>query len=565
MAIVLEEELVPTRIPAPPNFPARWEKPEDADHFWMFDRLHAPEPATLADGLAFSCIYEHGITAAARAYGLPMRCASRRINTYLYMALVPVMSPPEEMEARGRAAQEKMEAAMGRLSEIWNGEYLPEIRHYLADWEAYDLGGATLPDLLARLEQAIERTKRLYELHMLIWFPFMTAISSFDDLYRDLFGNDNAFDAYKLLEGFENKTVESGRALWQLSRRALAVPAGRRVLEENAAAAVPAELAKTPEGRALWAEFQAYLQEYGQRGDRWGWSYPSWIEDPTPAIKNLRDYVAQPDRDLPAEWAAQVAERERLVAETRERLRQYPQPVIAHFEFLLEAAQEAIVLTEDHTYWIDFRGMYHVRQIWLEIGRRLAAAGTLDTPDDVLHLTPEEIRLTAEALPRLDRRPIVAARRAEMAYFRSITPLPVLGTLPSGPPATDPLSIAIGKFFGAPPEPSTEPDVVRGSAGSPGTVRGRAKVIRALAEAGKLQPGDILVTEMTAPPWTPLFATVAAVVTDTGGILSHSAVVAREYRIPAVVGTGNGTTLIQDGQLLEVDGSQGVVRIIRGD
>jgi pyruvate,water dikinase len=83
-----------------------------------------------------------------------------------------------------------------------------------------------------------------------------------------------------------------------------------------------------------------------------------------------------------------------------------------------------------------------------------------------------------------------------------------------------------------------------------------------LAEAGKLQPGDVLVAASTEPPWTPLFATASAIVTDFGGVLSHSAVVAREYRIPAVVGTGNATRTFEDGQLLEVDGNAGIVRVV---
>ena len=92
-------------------------------------------------------------------------------------------------------------------------------------------------------------------------------------------------------------------------------------------------------------------------------------------------------------------------------------------------------------------------------------------------------------------------------------------------------------------------------------MRGPARVVRSLAEATKLRRGDVLVAETTAPPWTPLFATAAAIVTDTGGILSHCAVVAREYRIPAVVGTGRATATIRDGQILEVDGDAGLVRI----
>jgi pyruvate,water dikinase len=87
-------------------------------------------------------------------------------------------------------------------------------------------------------------------------------------------------------------------------------------------------------------------------------------------------------------------------------------------------------------------------------------------------------------------------------------------------------------------------------------------VLRSLSETAGLQEGEVLVAETTAPAWTPLFATAAAVVTDTGGILSHCAVVAREYRIPAVVGTGAATETIRNGQTVEVDGDAGIVRIL---
>ena len=103
---------------------------------------------------------------------------------------------------------------------------------------------------------------------------------------------------------------------------------------------------------------------------------------------------------------------------------------------------------------------------------------------------------------------------------------------------------------------------VKGLPGSAGKVRGTARVIHSLAEAGKLRPGDVLVAIATEPPWTPLFATASAIVTDSGGVLSHSAVVAREYRIPAVVGTGNATATFRDGQLIEVDGNTGTVRLL---
>ena len=114
---------------------------------------------------------------------------------------------------------------------------------------------------------------------------------------------------------------------------------------------------------------------------------------------------------------------------------------------------------------------------------------------------------------------------------------------------------------GAPVDVSSDPAVINGTAASPGTARGPAKVVRDLGEASKVKQGDILVCEMTLPTWTPLFSTVSAVVADTGGILSHCAIVAREYRIPCVVGTGIGTVQIKDDMVITVDGAKGIVRI----
>ena len=116
------------------------------------------------------------------------------------------------------------------------------------------------------------------------------------------------------------------------------------------------------------------------------------------------------------------------------------------------------------------------------------------------------------------------------------------------------------KFFGLPIAPSPDADVVRGYPGSPGRVRGPARVIRTLDEVNKLRAGDVLVAESTLPAWTPVFATAVAVVTDVGGMTSHCAVVAREYQIPAVIDTGIATSVIRDGQVPDVDGSAGIVR-----
>jgi pyruvate,water dikinase len=114
------------------------------------------------------------------------------------------------------------------------------------------------------------------------------------------------------------------------------------------------------------------------------------------------------------------------------------------------------------------------------------------------------------------------------------------------------------------PEPAAErlPErTLKGVGASPGIVTGRARVIATLEEAGRLAQGEVLVCRSTAAPWTPLFAVAGAVVTNTGGILSHSAIVAREYAIPCVVGTRDATDQIADGALVTVDGGTGIVTI----
>jgi pyruvate,water dikinase len=199
----------------------------------------------------------------------------------------------------------------------------------------------------------------------------------------------------------------------------------------------------------------------------------------------------------------------------------------------------------------------------LAAGRRLAGAGVLEIPDDVFHLDLDELSAALDGGPEgLGLGERVAARKAELDRFRAVAAPPVLGTLPPGPPPDDPFTRAILRFFGEPPQAAATRAVVTGRAGSPGVARGIARVIRSLDEADRLAPGEILVTATTSPPWTPLFRTAAAVVTDVGGVLSHCAVVAREYMIPAVVATHGGSSAIQDGQLIEVNGDEGTVTIL---
>jgi pyruvate,water dikinase len=553
----------PSIIPTPPDFPVTWARPEDAQIFWMLDSMHFPDQMAALEFSVLDHAFYYGFNAAAAAYDAPIGAQLRRINTFFYQAMGPLPLPPAELERRGHSSQERVGAVLARFATRWRDEWEPELADHVAYWRAFDLRAAPLPQLITHLDQTCRRIARAWEIHFEIAFPMLLGMSLFADLYADLFGSAHALDAYRLLQGFDNKSLEADRALWQLSRSAQATAVVRDILTHCADVEVIAALECQPAAQPFLAELQAYLDEYGRRADKWNViSAPSWIEDPTPVIKNLKDYATQPDRDIAADAARLATEREQLLADIRKQLHGYPQPVVGQFEFLLQAAQTATVLQEDHNFWIDQRCMFEVRRVAQEFGRRFAAAGVIDYADDIFHLTLQELRATAQALPHAPQQELVAQRKAEMARFRTIAAPPVLGTLPPGSPPDDPFGRAIGRFFGAPPQPATEPHTLRGNAGSPGVVRGVAKVVHALSEATKLTKGDILVAETTAPPWTPLFATAAGIVTDTGGILSHCAVVAREYHIPAVVGAAGATKAIRDGMVIEIDGDAGIVRIV---
>ncbi len=546
---------VGTPIETPPNFPVVWEHPGDEQLLWTHDRVHWPDPMPPLVFAIAGGTFGRALRAAAKVYELPIEdVLMRRINGYRYQANVPLESLPQEALARRQRSREKLRSVMNRLQETWSGEWLPEVQRHLAYWEEFDLEHASAAQLLSHFDETLARADRLWEIHFLLASPMHGAINQFGRMHRELFGG-STLDAYRLLSGFDNKILRAARALWRLSRQARAMPTAQEIVVNHAATDVLAALEASSEGQEFSAELHAYLDEYGQRGEGLSLDHPSWIEDPTPVIESLKGYMAQPDRDLKGEMAAPGSERKRLVADARRRLEGYPGPVSEEFEFLLEAAQEAVVLSEDHNYWIDAKGMYHIRRVFLGCGRHLVSAGAIEHPEDAFHLTAEELRETLRSHPILDRHDLITERRAELARFRSMDPPPVLGTRP--PSRAERVSSERIRHM----HPG-DSEILSGSGGSAGIARGPARMATSLEQAGRLKRGEVLVAETLSSSWTPLFATAAAVVTDTGGILSHAAVVAREYGLPAVLGTNNATSLLHDGDLIEVNGDEGTVRLV---
>jgi rifampicin phosphotransferase len=201
-----------------------------------------------------------------------------------------------------------------------------------------------------------------------------------------------------------------------------------------------------------------------------------------------------------------------------------------------------------------------LRRLALELGRRLTEAGALDRPDDIFFLHAAELEAASAARAAGTRRPDLARLAHERSDLREARKR--LVPPPAVPPAyrfkVGPIDLSARESVRRNTEDGT---TLRGFAVSPGRVTAPASVILSPADFGTMQPGTVLVCPTTTPAWTPLFSQARALVTDIGGVLAHGSIVAREYGIPAVMGTGIATQRIKNGQQITVDGDTGTVTL----
>jgi pyruvate,water dikinase len=517
----------------------------------MFDQVHAPRPLTpLSQEILMSGLTE-GFSAALKEVGYPLGICFRPVNYYCYCTLTP------HAESTRAAQSDAIAQLIPRLGMRWETEWLPSILPGLERLRALDYAGMSDDALIATLHELRRDLVARWRIHGYLLFSYQAA-STFDDFYTELFHPADSMEPYMLLNGFATRSSDASRGLWRLSRDVRRSPLLMRLFAETAPSSLLVSLDATEAGRAFVSELRAYLDEYGWRSDAiMELAEPMWREDLAIPLNALQGLIGRDDTEDPDARLQRIAERrERLVEHARARLGDPAQR--ARFAELYEQARGQVLLDEDHNFYIDQMGNVGLRLPILEIGRRLVRYGCLDQVDDVFMLTTHEL---ASGLAGVNYHHVVDMRRAEMARWATLTPPATLGEVPPEGDI-DPFLAAIMKLD-APPVPREHTaTVIRGTPASPGTARGRAKVARSLEEASTVEPGQILVCEMTLPPWGVLFSTIGGVVADTGGVLSHCATVAREYGIPCVVGTIVGTTTIQDGALLVIDGALGEVRIL---
>jgi rifampicin phosphotransferase len=502
---------------------------------WLPDPSHYPEQMTPLSATVWFPSMGRGLHEAMRALAGPF--GGFQTRTELGWAY------ERELAADWPHRPDVLREAALTLGQRWEEELKPRVGELTRELEAMRPEEPPPPAAVALLDGLMNIVLEQWTLHFLVVIPAQASMELLHERYVELLGGDDPLAPYRLLEGLPNESTEADRELAALAERVRTLGVARFVLEHPPSDAVE-RLRELRAGREFLHELEAYLLRYGGRARWHELSLPREAENPQLALESIR--LLLESRRAPAATAA--ADRERLEAEALARA-----PELGD---VLEPVKAAAPLKETHTYFIDYPALLATREALLGYGRRLAAEGSLSAAADVWMLTSDELRAAVEAFAPLHD--LVLARRAELERGRIEGPREFLGT----PLADDERHVILEKFYGpADPGPA---DAVRGIGASPGVAEGRARIVSSPDDFGRVEPGDVLVAMTTTPAWTPLFGSLAALVTATGGILSHAAVVAREYRLPAVVGATNALRAIPDGARVRVDGASGSVVLIAG-
>lgn len=536
----------------------------DKDRFWFLD-FHWARGLTPLGLIWNEDGYSWGTQWAAEHMPLPTgRGITQRIaGTHTYAAVIPVRNK-REVAARDKRMRAYLPGFLDRFDLIWRRRRA-EIEIGWQSLQSRDVSALSDDELAVMLIEARSYYRRLFEIHFEMMYPLLSNYLGFRGVCREL-GIETATVA-KFLQGYETKISETDRALWQLAAEArkgglemvfAATPAADRVsaLERDAA------------GRAWLRQLADFLGTYGYRtGGTADVALPSWIEDSTPVLGIVAEFLRQDHpHDFDAAHAAAVDEREAAIDAARSRMTSREQQV---FDAGLISVQHANFpwWQDDHNYYIDLRASLPVRWVALELARRL---GT-DHHDDTMFLFWPELVEVAQHERRYDGlRDIVEARRQYFDHWhgRRAEMPKVLGAVPET--IDDPLLIEIyGLDRGYMDAVRDEAAGIRvttlhGIPAARGTARGRARVIREAGDLDKVNAGEILVCESTSASWTSVFSRITGCVCDSGGTLSHAAIVGREYGVPTVTACGVATSSIRDGDDILVDGASGTVTIVRG-
>lgn len=553
-----------TNLPPAPLVAVAWEPPVPGT-VWIRRQVveHMPGPLSplfaelyLREGL------EQSVDAMVRAMGmsdayleLMERPFLTTVNGYAYMrgslrwrwSIVPVL-------LRTIVVGTSIVFRSGMA--IWRDAALPAYLATVARWQTVDPASATDEELLAGVRALAWADAAYWWAAAMVIGVAKIADGVFAGVLA-LMAPGRGLNSALFLRGFPSPLLVAEAEVEAIAAQIRTDEALRALVAATPPSKLGAALAGSPAARGSRHALAEYFRRYGHQIYTLDFAEPTLGDDPLPVLLSLKSMVDRPGPGALARQAAMARERERLVVRTErslDPLRRFLFRRVRSWATRLAPGREEALFYVGAA-WPVLRGMA------LELGRRLAAAGSLETADDIFYLDSAEILAAGAArLAGDDRHDLAIEARARHELREARQRL-------HPPPAVPPTyRYRLGPFdlsgFETQRRNVLEDATLRGFAVSPGRVTAPASVIHSPADFGKMVPGTILVCPTTTPAWTPLFALASGLVTDIGGILAHGSIVAREYGIPAVMGTGTGTLRIGDGQPITVDGDAGTVSLV---
>jgi len=534
---------------------------------WFWDGTHSMPLLTPMYAWFWIRHCAHGSQYSAEVLSLPRYkgFAMRDCEgaTYIGMRIVRDEAEIEERTAKFRQA---MVPWIEDFDGIWEAQR-KELLGLYEKLKAVDLDKASNIDLIHHLWDMISANRRMWEIHFQGMNVSYVAFLLLEDMVKPYGLTSESPEFQNMFRGFDNMVFQVDKKLSELARDAVQLGIDDLIMN-TPVEQVMGKLGQSESGRKWLKELHDFLELNGWRMVRMmDFDEPYWLEDPSTVISPIRAFIkGGGHHDLDAVRVSLAQEREKAIASL---LQKAPVDMRSRFEALIKLAGKTGSYSEEHDLYCELYCHAVLRRGFLGIGRRLAAAGTLDKPDDIFFLNPDEVERVLGA-PEFHKMQHIANRRRKRWEEIKFSGVPPAYTTRSGleeavgmdlMPSADAIIIKI--VVGELPRVRTELKAdIYGVCGAPGVAEGTARVIMSYSDLDQVQKGEILVCPGTNPAWTPVFGLVSAVVSDRGGTLSHTAIVAREYGIPTLVNTFTATATIKTGQKIRVDATEGALYIL---
>jgi pyruvate,water dikinase len=535
----------------------RFEPPGEGS--WDLDPVHFPRPVTRYFAETHPAPFKKGTNDFARYYGMLIDGRlTAYVNGFAYGTMVP--APDAEIPARFQRAQEVIEQKLWREQlRDWDENRRPASIAAHRELQAVDPDTLSDQELVAYLTRCRDHHAAMIAQHMRFTAGAMLPVGDFLAHVMAWTGLPPA-ELLGLMRGAAPVSAGGSDELERLKTAFAKDPAAREALASDADPGQVLERLRSLAGEA-GAAVSGYLDLVGNRLlDGFDISEPRALEIPDALLRAIRIAVSGE-----AQAASDVDER---IAAVRA---QIPAEHQAEFDELLGEARLTYRLRDERGVYSDIWASGIMRRAALAAGRRVASRGRIDTAEQMLDAGFDEMCAlvagtggpTADELAkRAEYRATHTAKDAPPTLGPPAPPPPDLAALP--PPVGRVMRatlLAIGQLFGS-SEVENEEKTLFGLAASKGVYEGPARRVAGPSEFGRIVKGDVLVTESTTEAFNILLPLLGAIVTDNGGLLSHSAIVAREYGIPGVVGTREATERISDGVRVRVDGDSGEVTVL---